>query len=162
MNDYGFRKATAEDAGKLNLALQALSKDLGDEHLASAEDLVRHGLGSEICALHAMLAERPDGSLAGAALYSPLFSTVRGSAGLYVSDLWVAENTRGSGLGRQLLAAVSRSMPANWTIGFIRLAVYNSNPSARRFYDRLGFDYDPEETFLTLTGTALDALQKTR
>lgn len=162
MSDFVFRKATAEDAGKLDLALRALSSDIGDPHGANAADLVRHGLGSEACALHAMLAERSDGSLAGAALYSPVFSTVRGGAGLYVSDLWVAEDTRGSGLGPRLLAAVSRSMPPAWTVRFIRLAVYNSNPAARRFYDRLGFEHDPNETFLTLAGASLDALREPR
>lgn len=158
MQHFDIRPAGAGDVHKVHSALSALSRDLGDPFLASVDDLIRHGLGQENAALRAMLAERTDGSVAGAALFSPVFSTVRGGAGLYVSDLWVDLDTRGSGLGPRLLAAACKSVPATWSVTFLRLAVYERNPDARRFYDRLGFEHDPEDVFLSLSGEPLQKL----
>ena len=52
-------------------------------------------------------------------------------------------------------------MPADWSVGFLRLAVYNDNSSARAFYDRLGFSDNGQDTYLTLAGSALEALKET-
>jgi len=160
-NDISIRRAERADAEKLNAALMRLSEDIGDDHGASAQDLIRHGFGPSP-AFHALLAERGDGgTVVGAIVCSPVFSTVRASAGLYVSDLWVARDARGSGLGKRLLSAALEAAPEDWTVGFIKLAVYDDNPSARAFYDRLGFSHDPNETYLTIAGAALKALKET-
>ncbi|WP_346891863.1 N-acetyltransferase [uncultured Roseibium sp.] len=161
MDKISIRRAEKADAEKLNAALMRLSEDIGDDHGASAEDLIRHGFGPAP-AFHALLAERETGGEAlGVIVYSPVFSTVRASAGLYVSDLWVAGETRGSGLGKRLLSTALAAAPKDWTVGFLKLAVYEDNPSARAFYDRLGFSHDPNETYLTLAGSALKALKET-
>ncbi|WP_417672151.1 GNAT family N-acetyltransferase [Roseibium sp.] len=155
------RLARKEDAAKLNAALARLSQDIGDDHGASVEDLIRHGFGPSP-AFHALLAEHPKTrAVVGTIVFSPVFSTVRAAAGLYVSDLWVAAETRGSGLGKRLLVAALSHAPQDWTIGFLKLAVYDDNPDARAFYDRLGFSHDPRETYLSLYGSALDALRDT-
>ena len=97
------RRAEKADAEKLNAALIRLSEDIGDDHGASTQDLIRHGFGPSP-AFHALLAERAvDRAVVGTIVFSPIFSTVRAAAGLYVSDLWVARETRGSGLGKRLL-----------------------------------------------------------
>ncbi|GAB4518994.1 MAG: GNAT family N-acetyltransferase [Roseibium sp.] len=147
-----------EDTGRLHEALKRLSADLGDHHVASAEDLLRHGF-SEPPAFFALLATR-SGETVGALLASPVFSTTRGGAGLYVSDLWVAEEARGAGLGTRLLAAALDLAPATWTVTFLKLAVYHDNSDARRFYERLGFVARTDETVLDLQGPALDNLRK--
>ncbi|MFD1808579.1 GNAT family N-acetyltransferase [Gemmobacter lanyuensis] len=82
----------------------------------------------------------------------------RGGDGAYVSDLWVAGDQRGSGLGMRLLAAVRDAAAAEFGAVFLRLAVYDDNAAARRFYDRLGFRPKPDEIWLTLEGPALEAL----
>lgn len=155
------RPAQIADAEKLNTALKRLSEAIGDDHGASVDDLTRHGFGPSP-AFYALLAERETtGAIVGVIVYSPVFSTVRASAGLYVSDLWVSDETRGSGLGKRLLAAVLKAMPEHWTIGFLKLAVYDDNEAARAFYDRLGFSHDPREQYLTLSGSSLNALKDT-
>jgi len=151
------RPAQIADADRLNAALKRLSADIGDDHGASAADLVRHGFGPST-AFRALLAEQA-GEVVGVIVCSPVFSTVRASAGLYVSDLWVSGEVRGSGLGKRLLSAALRAMPEDWTVGFLKLAVYDDNPAARAFYDRLGFCHDPRETYLSLSGPSLDALK---
>jgi ribosomal protein S18 acetylase RimI-like enzyme len=161
MSDISIRLAGPEDAEKLHWALARLSADLGDPHLALSEDLLRHGFG-EAPAFFALLAEEAGtDAVVGAALVSPVFSTSRGGAGLYISDLWVAASARGEGLGPKLLSAALNHAPANWSVRFLKLAVYDDNPAARAFYDRLGFEANPRETHLTLSGSSLEDLKET-
>jgi ribosomal protein S18 acetylase RimI-like enzyme len=159
MNGVLIRKATASDAERLNTALENLSRDLGDSHFATADDLVRHGFGA-VPAFFALVAGQHDnGALRGALIASPVFSTSLGGAGLYVSDLWVSDTARGQGLGPRLLQAAIAEAPADWTIRFLKLAVHNHNNAARRFYERLGFEDLPDETVLALKGDALETLR---
>lgn len=152
-----FRRAGAEDVAVLNAALRKLSASMGDTHRASDESLLQAGFGAWP-ALAALLAER-DGAVVGVAVFSPFYSTVRGMAGAYVSDLWVDDGLRGEGLGARLLARVRDESATLWGAGFLRLGVYADNQRARAFYDRLGFVHNPDETYLTLSGAALAALK---
>lgn len=79
-----------------------------------------------------------NGTLAGACLTLMTYSTWRGARGLYVVDLFVAEEVRGRGVGLALLAFSARR---GWTKGarFIKLEVDRANSGAVRFYERLGF-----------------------
>ena len=151
------RTATAADAPALNAALSRLSADLGDAHHADTADLAAAGWG-ENPAFRAQLAQAGVQTV-GVALYSPLFSTVRGGAGVYVSDLWVAPGRRSGGLGRQLLAAALADGHDRWAARFIKLAVYDDNAMARAFYDRLGFAAARGETTLTIDHNGLAALK---
>lgn len=157
MNEIRIKRAEREDAERLHGALLRLSRDLGDRHVASVDDLLRHGF-SEPPAFVALIATRQT-DVVGALLVSPLFSTTRGGAGLYVSDLWVAGPERGAGLGKRLLASVLEYAPQNWTVTFVRLAVYHDTPKARRFYTRLGFKPREGETVFDLRGAALTNLR---
>ena len=157
MNDITIRRAVAADAAKLNRALAQLSVDLGDQHRATDADIARFCFGPAPV-FHAVLAETADGRIVGAAAYSPFFSTVKGAVGLYVSDLWVAEETRGKRLGRLLLAEVRKAGREAWDAGFIRLGVYHDNPKAMAFYERLGFVAAVETQFMNLAGPPYDAL----
>jgi ribosomal protein S18 acetylase RimI-like enzyme len=142
------RLARAADVDRLDAALRRLSAELGDIHRATAADLLRHGFGDDP-AFAALLAER-EGTIRGVVMFSPVFSTIRGATGLYVSDLWVAREARGSGLAQRLLAAAQAEAAGRWGTRFLRLAVYDDNPRARAFYDRLGFRANPRETLMTL------------
>ena len=104
MGEIAIRRAVAGDAERLNDALRRLSEDIGDSHAGTPALLARAGFGDHP-AFRALLAENAS-TIVGAALYSPVFSTVRAGAGAYVSDLWTAPEARGKGLGRRLLAAV--------------------------------------------------------
>lgn len=156
-SDVIIREATRSDAPALNAALRALSHALGDDHRACDADIARAGFGPDP-AFRAIVAEGDDG-LTGAALYSPVYSTVRGAAGAFVSDLWVADNMRGRRLGPRLLAAVAAAAARDWGAGFLRLTVYDDNPRAHAFYTRLGFRAHGGETSFTLDGAALEALK---
>ena len=157
MDDITIRRAEAEDVGRLNEALAHLSGEIGDEHGGTAGLLAKAGFGDNP-AFRALLAEA-DGAVVGAALYSPVFSTVRAGAGVYVSDLWVSEVVRGTGLGKRLLRAVAFDAEAVWNARFLKLVVYDDNDAARGFYDRLGFTASAGETTLTLDDHGLTALK---
>ena len=160
MSDIVIRRAAPEDVEKLHWALTQLSNDIDDNHAASASDLLRHGF-CENPAFFALLAEaRDSGDVIGALMASPLFSTTHAGIGLYVTDLWVALATRGTGLGRRLLAAALTEADKDWTVRFLELAVYRDNDKARAFYDRLGFSQFSDEIFLTLKGPDLAALRR--
>lgn len=158
MNGIRIKRAELEDAGRLHFALTRLSADMGDMHAASLDCLTRHGF-SQMPAFLGLLAIQDDLTV-GALIASPVFSTTRGGAGLYVSDLWVAEEARGAGLGPRLLASALDHAPESWTVTFVKLAVYHDNPAARRFYERLGFEPRQDETVLDLQGPALEKLRK--
>ncbi|MCC5970294.1 MAG: GNAT family N-acetyltransferase [Pararhodobacter sp.] len=156
MTNISISRATPADAARLNTALRALSQSMGDAHNTTDDQIARAlAPGGAIAAL---IAEQ-GAQVVGAAVFSPLFSTTRGMAGAYVSDLWVAEGLRGAGLGPRLLAAVHDAAAQDWGAGFLRLGVYAHNARARAFYDRLGFTHAPDEHYLTLSGHSLAALK---
>jgi ribosomal protein S18 acetylase RimI-like enzyme len=154
------RRAGPGDIATLDTGLRALSDALGHSHQAGRDALREAGFGPHP-AFVGLLAEADDG-LVGVALFSPLFSTVRGAAGIYVSDLWVAEAWRGRRLGAHLLAGARDEGAALWGARFLRLGVGHDNARARAFYERLGFTATTDETTFTLTGAALAALEGAR
>jgi len=150
------RPVERTDVARLNNALRALSATMGDSHRATDADPARAGFGAN-AAFHALLAEW-GGETLGVAVYSPLYSTTRGLAGAYVSDLWVSAGARGKGPGSRLLCAVRDRARGQWGAGFLRLAVYADNPAAQAFYTRLGFGVMRGDIWMTLEGEALDAI----
>ncbi len=147
---------SADDLDLLDRALSALSIELGDEHLAGA-DVLRQGLFGPVPAAYGMLALE-DCAVMGAALFGPVFSTARGAAGVYVSDLWVAEAARGRKLGQTLLAQVAERAGLLWGAEWMTLAVYAHSDASRRFYTRLGFEPQTNATTMRLSRDAMQRL----
>jgi ribosomal protein S18 acetylase RimI-like enzyme len=154
MSAMSIRLATASDVARLDDALRRLSAAIGDEHRADAQLLLSAGFG-ERPSFSAVLAEKEE-TLAGVAVFSPIISTMRGKAGVYLSDLWVEPGMRGSGLGKKLLSAALAEARELYGAEFIKLAVYHNNPRALRFYERLGFEPSSHEMMLVLNGAKLD------
>ncbi len=150
---------TQDTVPLLDAALRRLATDLGDDYLADQATL-----SAAICGpasgCFALLASSDEGTM-GVVLVAPVFSTMRGGAGLFVSDLWVAASARGKGLARRLLAATLQEGARRHSARFLKLTVYHDNPGARASYDRLGFAASPDETNMFLTGAALETLRET-
>ena len=127
----------ADDLARLETALRALSADIAEDYSTDSAILTQALQGAQPAA-YGLLALGGDQTL-GAALYSPVFSTVRGAAGVYVSDLWVSEKARGQGLGAGLMAQVAQAGVARWQASWLKLAVYDHSENAQAFYQRLGF-----------------------
>ena len=160
MTRITIRPAEAADAGRLNTALRALSDHLNDTHYASDEKIAQAGFG-ESPSFSAILAELGE-DVVGVAVFSPIFSTTRGTPGVFVSDLWVATSQRGNGLGRNLLAAVCNFSADKWDAAFLRLNVYRDNRAAIAAYEKLGFDTDLHEAVMTLNFGEFNVLRANR
>ncbi len=131
--------------------------------LASYENALAEVTGSEEQLRRALLAEPPavfahvaehDGQVAGFALWYLSFSTWTASHGIYLEDLYVRPELRGSGLGRALLAELARLCVAR---GYPRLewAVLDWNTPTRGFYASLGAAEMSEWVINRLSGPAL-------
>ena len=98
-----------------------------------------------------------DGEVVGFALWYVTFSTWKGRPGLWLEDLFVRPEARGSGLGKALLqtlaaVCVERGYPRfEWW-------VLDWNEPARGFYGSLGAVPQDEWTTFRVDGDALQAL----
>ena len=151
------RPARIEDAANLHAALMAIANHVGQpEHVTSSQaDLERYGFGADP-AFHALIAEVGE-AFAGAAIFFPIFSTWRGRPGVYVQDLYVADEHRGLGVGHALLKAVARWSRSRGGV-YLRLSVDAANISAAGFYDRIGISCLETEQARGAYGEAFDAL----
>ncbi len=142
------RLATPEDLHKVDEMLRRLARDLDDPYRATLAGL-QHALFSDAPPCFAMLADH-DGTACGIGLAAPVYSTMRGGCGVYVSDLWVSDEKRGMGIGAQILSEIAGHAAAIWHARFLKLAVYAENTRAQKFYETLGFDAITGETVMTI------------
>jgi GNAT superfamily N-acetyltransferase len=98
-----------------------------------------------------------EGEVAGCALWFLSFSTWRGVHGIYLEDLFVRPETRGTGLGKALLTALAQECVTN---GYERLewSVLTWNAPAIDFYKSLGAKPQDEWMVYRLTDDALTHL----
>ncbi|WAL66790.1 GNAT family N-acetyltransferase [Amycolatopsis cynarae] len=156
MPDSRIRRARESDVE----TLVRLVHDLAHYEKAPAEcrltaDKLRAALFGASPAVFAHVAEQ-DGEIVGFALWFLNFSTWRGVHGIYLEDLYVRPELRGSGLGKALLATLARECVDR---GYARLewSVLDWNP-ATGFYQALGAVPMDEWTVYRLTDTALEKL----
>lgn len=98
-----------------------------------------------------------EGEVVGCALWFLNFSTWRGVHGIYLEDLYVRPEHRGSGLGKALLVTLAEECALR---GYQRLEwwVLNWNTPAIEFYRSLGAVGMDEWTVFRLTDEALERL----
>ena len=151
MNEISIRKATVEDAGVIHSLLTELEKTLGatQQVKRTLADLEAFGFSGEPC-FEALIAWK-NATAVGLVLFFKEFSTWRGVPGVYVQDLYVAEDFRGSGLGSMLMKAVFEHT-RDWSAQYCRLSVHTGNETAMAFYKRLGFKEARNEHVFVLDG----------
>ena len=133
----------------------AIYEKLEHQVVATEEGLRQHLFGDRPMA-EVLLADH-NGVAVGFALFFPNFSTFLGRPGLYLEDLYVREDYRGRGVGRQLLAGLARiAVTRGW--GRMEWAVLDWNETAIGFYRRLGARLLDDWRICRLTGEALDTL----
>ena len=88
--------------------VKALMIDLGDgtENFDEARFL-NDAFGPEP-QFRILVATDPEGELAGYALFHDSYEPAYAARGVYLADLFVKEEARGSGLGKKLIAAVAK------------------------------------------------------
>ena len=98
-----------------------------------------------------------DGEVVGMAVWYLTFSTWTGVNGIWLEDLFVQPDQRGTGLGRELLATLARTCVQR---GYQRLEwwVLDWNEPSIGFYESLGARAQDEWTVFRMDGSALDRL----
>jgi GNAT superfamily N-acetyltransferase len=135
------RRAKPKDAESVWKLLQGLAvyEKLGDRVTGSARQLARHMAGPKKI-VDIFVAEQ-DGDLIGYAMYYLIYSSFRTQPMMWLEDLFVQPERRGTGAGRELIHAVARDAER---LGCWRLswAVLEWNEPAIGFYERLGAKRD--------------------
>ncbi|MDR7118342.1 GNAT family N-acetyltransferase [Caulobacter sp. BE254] len=98
-----------------------------------------------------------DGRPVGFALWFYNFSTFVGRHGIYLEDLFVQPEARGSGAGKALLANLARRC-VDENLGRLEWAVLDWNAPSIAFYDSLGAAAMDEWIVRRMTGEALARL----
>ena len=154
------RPATAAD---LPLIAQ-LIRDLAEyEKLADEVRFDQAVLGQKL------FGERPyaevvigelDGTAQGFALFFHNFSTFEGKPGIYLEDLFVRPEARGSGLGKALLSHLAM-LAMERDCARLEWSVLDWNSPAIGFYQKLGARLMDEWTVMRVDGSALQQLGAT-
>lgn len=159
MPDARIRTATPADAPEILRLVHALAEYEREPDAVDAteEDFLRvlfpdHGHPSTFCHVAEV-----DGRIVGMALWYLNFSTWTGQQGIWLEDLFVEPEQRGSGLGKALLAALAEVCVER---GYRRLEwwVLNWNAPSIAFYESLGAKAQDEWTVYRVDGEELTAL----
>lgn len=130
----GFRAMRAGQEDAVAAMIRQLPKDLG---LEAVPKITGESLRAAVDLVNVMVAD-DSGLLLGCCVWMPVFSTWRGSKGVYICDLYVMEHARGKKIGERLIQAVAKQAKAMGA-SYVRLEVDVANPRASEFYGRLGF-----------------------
>jgi GNAT superfamily N-acetyltransferase len=152
----GVREARESDLHRIQQLIIDLAKyERAAHEVRTTIELLRAALFGPQPAAYALVAES-DNQVVGFALYFRNFSTWEGVHGIYLEDLYVMPEHRGSGLGRALLMALASLA---FERGYARLewAVLDWNQPAIDFYSSLGAVAMDEWTVYRLSGDALAA-----
>lgn len=122
----------------------------------ATEPMLHDALFGTSAAAEAVVAER-DGQPIGFALFFHNFSTWKGRRGLYLEDLYVTPEARGSGAGRALLAHLA-ALAIDRGCARFEWAVLDWNAPAIGFYRAIGAVGMEEWTVQRLEGDAFRAL----
>lgn len=126
------------------------------EYCTATEDGFREAMfgdGAVVEGLIAVDGEAP----AGYAIFYPSFSSFRAQRGLYLEDIFIRAEYRGTGVGLSVLKEIARQGRLR---GFERIdfLVLDRNSKAIRFYEKFGADRDPDERHFKFTDKAFERL----
>jgi GNAT superfamily N-acetyltransferase len=151
------REAAEEDVPLILSLIRELAEyeRLSDEVVAT-EDGLRESLFGERRYAEVLIAEH-DGAPAGFALFFHNFSTFLGKPGIYLEDLYVRPEFRGSGIGRQLLVKLAH-LALERGCGRLEWSVLDWNEPSIGFYMQLGAVARDDWTIYRVSGHALRKL----
>ena len=150
------RKATAEDCSLILKFITELAIYEKAEHqvLATESDIKESlfGEGSSTNAVICNINNEP----VGFAVYFYNYSTWLGKHGLYLEDLYVSAEQRGSGAGKALLKHLAK-IAVSKNCGRFEWSVLDWNEPARQFYQSIGANPQEEWVSYRLTGESLES-----
>lgn len=151
---FVIRKATIDDAGTILRFITELAvyEKAGHEVDATVET-VRSSLFGPSSVCEAAICER-NGEPVGFVVWFYSYSTWKARNGLYLEDLYITPDQRGSGAGRQMLRHLARVAVEKGCARF-EWSVLDWNEPAIRAYDAIGAAPQTEWIRYRLDGQAL-------
>lgn len=148
------RPAQPEDAGQILTFITELAEYERARHevIASVEDIQR-SLFSPDSTAKGLICER-DGQAIGYAVYFFSYSTWLGKNGIYLEDLYVTPQSRGTGAGKLLLRHLAQVACAN-DCGRLEWSVLDWNQPAIDFYLSIGAQPQDEWVRYRMEGDTL-------
>ena len=151
------REAAPGDVGTILRFVRELAEfEREADKVVATEPLLQDALFGERPVAEAVIAER-DGTPVGMALFFHNFSTWTGWKGLYLEDLYVTPEARGSGAGSALLRHLAGIAVDRGCTRF-EWAVLDWNERAIAFYRSMGAEAMNEWTVNRVSGAALTKL----
>jgi len=148
------RVATAEDAGRILRFIRELAiYERAESSVQTDEAGIRASLFGPEAKAHALICESA-GVAIGYAVYFYNYSTWLGRNGIYLEDLYVSPDRRGSGAGKALLQHIARIAVAEGC-GRFEWSVLDWNEPAIQFYQAAGAKPQSEWTVYRMEGEAL-------
>lgn len=134
----------------------AVYQGVGERVVANVENLRRDGFGPSP-KFEALIAET-DSRPVGLAIFQSHYSSWEGAASLQITDLFVDEIVRGTGVGFRLVAEVGRIARDRGYAG-LQLNMVHANPS-RTSLDRMGFEHQDDLLHYRLDAKGLKKLME--
>lgn len=151
------RSATPADSATILGFIRALAEY---EHLLHEVEATEADIGRDLFGpapkVFCEIAEL-DGRPVGFALWFYTYSTFQGRHGIWLEDLFVLPETRGTGVGKALLVELARRCVAEG-LGRYEWWVLDWNEPSIRFYKSQGGEMMDEWTKVRVSGPALDKL----
>ena len=148
------RTATPADVGTILQFIRDLAEyEKSPASVVATEANLHDAMFGERPVVESVIAEI-DGKPVGFALFFHNYSTWTGWRGIYLEDLYVAPEARGSGTGKALLSHIAKLAVERGCTRF-EWSVLDWNTPAIGFYKALGAVPMDEWTVMRLTGDAL-------
>lgn len=159
MSSLTIRKAKLNDAALILRFVKELAVYEKAEHevVATVND-IEQSIFNDKHNTDAIIGEI-DGEPVGFAVFFFNYSTWQGKHGLYLEDLYVSPESRGSGAGKALLKYLAK-LAVDKGCGRFEWSVLNWNEPAIQFYQSIGAEPKDEWTGYRLSGDALQSFGK--
>lgn len=157
MSNLTIRPARPDDVASIMAMIRELAVFEKLEHLVVADAAMLHAeLFGAKPGVEGIVGEEA-GEVVSYALFFHNFSTFLCKKGLYLEDLYVKQDRRGAGYGKQMLAALAQ-IAVQRECGRFEWSVLDWNVNAIKFYEQMGADVLPDWRVCRVTGPALQAL----
>lgn len=151
---FAIRAATPEDAATiLGFITELAVYEKAGHEVEATEETIRASIFGEGSVTEAVILER-DGRPAGFAVWFYSYSTWQAKNGLYLEDLYVSPDYRGTGAGKMLLKHLA-GIAVEKGCGRFEWSVLDWNEPAIRVYDAIGAEPQSEWIRYRMTGQAL-------
>jgi len=157
MSSLTIRPALPEDVNAIFSMIFELAVFEKLEHMVVANEAMLHeGLFGEQPGCEALVGVE-NGEVVTFALFFHNFSTFLCQKGLYLEDLYVKQDCRGKGYGKQMLVALAQ-LAVERRCGRFEWSVLDWNDTAISFYQNMGASVMPDWRICRVTGDALTRL----